>query len=139
VLPFDATAAAGCAIGALIARRRGGDRTAAHAAGRIAIGVGEDRGVVSVALGGESGSHALIVGATGSGKTVTEALILARAIERGHGAVILDPKGDALLRSRARDQARIAGRAFREWTPSGPAAYNPFAHGTSGEIADKAL
>ena len=30
-------------------------------------------------------------------------------------------------------------REFREWTPEGPDAYNPFAHGTDTELADKAL
>ena len=87
-----------------------------------------------------SGSHALIVGATGSGKTVTEALIVARAIERGHGAVIVDPKGDALLREHARARGRGAPAARScEWTPTGPAAYNPYGHGSPSEIADKAL
>ena len=32
-----------------------------------------------------------------------------------------------------------AGRAFLEWTPSGPCTYNPYGHGSAGEIADKAL
>jgi len=94
---------------------------------------------VAIALGGERGSHSLIVGATGSGKTVTEALIAARAIEAGRGAVIVDPKGDSLLRDAARDAAARAGREFREWTPHGTTSYNPYAHGSAAEIADKAL
>src|SRR5579859_7864277 len=83
VLPLAHLAAAGCAAGALIARRRPTRATAAGA-GRIAIGVAEDRRVVSIPLPADSGSHTLIVGATGSGKTVTETLILVRAIERGY-------------------------------------------------------
>ena len=71
---------------------------------------------------------------------MTQALIVARAIERGHGAVVIDPKGDRLLRDVARER-RATRRSCRigEWTPAGPTAYNPFAHGSPGEIADKAL
>jgi type IV secretory pathway VirB4 component len=42
------------------------------------------------------GWHTLVVGATGSGKTVSEAWIVGRLIEHGHGAVAVDPKGDRL-------------------------------------------
>jgi energy-coupling factor transporter ATP-binding protein EcfA2 len=95
--------------------------------------------LVRIPLRSDSGAHTLIVGATGSGKTVTEAWILARAIDHGHGAVIIDPKGDALLREQVWTAALCAGRRFIEWTPDGPSVYNPYAHGSSSEIADKAL
>ena len=49
--------------------------------------------------GADEGSHTLIVGATGSGKTVTQTWIAARAIERGMGAIVIDPKGDRAMRS----------------------------------------
>jgi conjugal transfer pilus assembly protein TraD len=111
------------------ARQRGG----------LVIGTGGDRRPVALPLRDMSGSHALIVGATGSGKTVTEATILARAIARGHGAVVLDPKGDALLRETVRAAALAGGRRFLEWTPGGPTVYNPYAHGSPSEIADKTL
>ena len=137
VLPFAAPPAIGCALGALLATRV--HRRPADGAGVLVIGADSQRRPVAIPLGTTSGSHALIVGATGSGKTVTQALIVARAIERGLGAVIVDPKGDRLLRERARDAAALAGRPFIEWTPSGPSAYNPYAHGSPGEIADKAL
>jgi type IV secretory pathway TraG/TraD family ATPase VirD4 len=107
--------------------------------GAVAIGVDSRRRTVSIPLGGESGSHTLIVGATGSGKTVSQTLIVRRAIESGLGAVIVDPKGDPLLREHAQAAAERAGRPFLEWTPSGPCAYNPYGHGSAGEIADKAL
>jgi len=86
-----------------------------------------------------SGRHTLVVGATGSGKTVTETWIAGRAVEAGLGAVIVDPKGDARMREQLERAARLAGRPFVEWTPYGPAVYNPFAHGSASEIADKAL
>jgi conjugal transfer pilus assembly protein TraD len=137
VMPFAARPAVGCALGAVLAwRRRSGDP---QPTGQMAIGTDSHRRPVAIPLGGRSGSHSLIVGATGSGKTVTEALIVGRAIECGLGAVIVDPKGDALLRERARAAAHCAGRAFLEWTPAGPSTYNPYGHGSAGEIADKAL
>ena len=89
--------------------------------------------------GANGGSHTLIVGATGSGKTVTQTWIAARAIERGMGAIVIDPKGDRAMRSQLLAAARAAERAFIEWTPEGSCAYNPFARGSDTEIADKAL
>jgi len=105
----------------------------------LAIGVDSNRAAIRLPLGRYSGTHTLVVGATGSGKTVTLAWILARAIDAGHGAVIVDPKGDTLLRDQARAAALRNGRSFVEWTPFGPSSYNPYAHGTDGEVADKAL
>ncbi len=92
-----------------------------------------------IAAGGRSGSHALIVGATGAGKTVSEAWIACGLIERGWGAVAIDPKGDALLAERLRASAERRGVPFLEWSPGGGLAYNPYARGSHTEIADKAL
>ena len=74
-----------------------------------------------------------------SGKTVTQAWIAARLIEAGHGAVLIDPKGDRLLQDELDHTARKARRTFGVWSPEGPAVYNPFAHGTDTELADKVL
>jgi conjugal transfer pilus assembly protein TraD len=137
ILPFAGWPAAGCAIGALLSRLRR-PAPADDEAG-VLVGVDRQGRAVSVPLGGSSGCHTLVVGATGSGKTVTQALIVGLAIERGLGAVVVDPKGDDLLREHARAGALRAGRQFLEWTPAGPSTYNPFAHGSAGEIADKAL
>ena len=103
--------------------------------------VGRDhRGrAVHIPLGGRSGQHTLVLGATGSGKTVTQAWIAGRLIQAGHAAIVVDPKGDGMLRDELHRAARRARRAFREWTPEGPDAYNPFAHGSDTELADKAL
>lgn len=108
--------------------------------GRMIVGRTEMGEVVSIPLGAtDGGRHTLIVGATGSGKTVTETWIAARAIEAGLGAVVVDPKGDARMREHLADAASRAGRRFFEWTPDGPSVYNPFGHGSASEIADKAL
>lgn len=103
--------------------------------GRLTVGRDEWGRRVSVAVPG----HTLILGATGSGKTCTQAWIAGRLIECGLGAVAIDPKGDETLRRELLAAARRAGKPFLEWTPKGPCAYNPYAHGGASEIAEKAL
>jgi Type IV secretion-system coupling protein DNA-binding domain len=112
-------------------------RTHSH---QLLIGHDESRRRVSIPFGGEDGgTHTLVVGATGSGKTVTQTWLAVRAIEAGMGAVVLDPKGDSGMRDELRRAALAAGRAFLEWTPDGERVYNPYARGGVSEIADKAL
>ncbi|MGA2163577.1 MAG: type IV secretion system DNA-binding domain-containing protein [Solirubrobacteraceae bacterium] len=94
-----------------------------------AIELGEERG----------GTHTLVAGATGSGKTFTQAWITMAAVAYGMSAIVVDPKGDAGLRGRLHRAARAAGKAFYMWTPEGPVVYNPYARGGETEIADKAL
>ena len=95
---------------------------------------------MSIPFGGSSGgTHTLVVGATGSGKTVTQTWMAVRAIERGMGAIVIDPKGDRGMHGEVRRAALAAGRPFLEWTPDGPSVYNPYARGSETEIADKAL
>ncbi|HTY95416.1 MAG TPA: type IV secretion system DNA-binding domain-containing protein [Solirubrobacteraceae bacterium] len=89
--------------------------------------------------GGAGGTHTLVVGATGSGKTVTQSRIAVAAIAAGMGAVVIDPKGDAALREQLIAATRASGRRFLEWTPEGPCVYNPLARGSETEVADKAL
>jgi hypothetical protein len=106
----------------------------------LTLGIDERRRSVSIPFGGTSGGkHTLVVGATGSGKTVTQTSIAVRAIERGMGAVVIDPKGDGGMREQLRSAAMLAGRSFIEWTPDGDSVYNPYARGGASEIADKAL
>jgi type IV secretory pathway TraG/TraD family ATPase VirD4 len=104
--------------------------------------VGRDDGGrnVSMWLGGSSGgTHTLVVGAAGSGKTVTQTWIAVRAIEHGMAAIVVDPKGDRDMRDEIRRAAQLVGRGFVEWTPTGPSVYNPYARGGETEIADKVL
>jgi type IV secretory pathway TraG/TraD family ATPase VirD4 len=150
ISPLEPLPAAAAAVGLLLALRSGGrdaaerrallhGRGAAIDARGLAVGSDVHGRLVRIPLRDNSGAHMLVVGATGSGKTVTEAWIVARAIDHGHGAVVVDPKGDELLRETVRQAALRAGRELIEWTPSGPAIYNPYAHGSPSEIADKAL
>jgi hypothetical protein len=109
-------------------------------ADRLTVGHDRDGGAVTIPLGGVSGgTHTLVVGATRSGKTVTMTWMAARAIERGMGAIVVDPKGDLDLRRELHDAARARDMQFVEWTPRGPSVYNPYARGSETEIADKVL
>ena len=123
-------------------------RPAARCIGRAAPGgdgarlwIGRDgRGRrVGIPFGPAQAVHMLVVGATGSGKTVTQTMLATAAVQRGMGVVALDPKGDAGLRDALRHAAELAGQRFVEWTPSGGCVYNPFSSGGESEIADKAL
>jgi hypothetical protein len=106
----------------------------------LILGCDDGWRAVSVPLGADSGgTHTLVVGATGSGKTVTQTWMAVRAIEHGTGAIVVDPKGDRDMREELRRTAHAAGRSFIEWTPEGNSVYNPYARGSETEIADKAL
>ena len=107
---------------------------------RLALGCDERGRAVCVPFAcSAQGAHTLVVGATGSGKTVTQMLMVGRAIERGAGAIVVDPKGDRALRAAICAAAQRTGRRFIEWSPDGPSAYNPYARGSDTEIADKVL
>jgi type IV secretory pathway TraG/TraD family ATPase VirD4 len=107
---------------------------------RLIVGRAGRGRLVSIPLGGSrGGTHTLLVGATGSGKTVTQAWIATRAIDRGMGAIVVDPKGDEAMRDAMAHAAQRVGRELIEWTPEGPSAYNPFARGSDTEVADKVL
>ena len=111
-----------------------------HTGREVVLAVEEPGRIISVPCPGErEGRHMLVVGATGSGKTVTQTWLVVRAIEQGAGAVVVDPKGDPQMRADLRRAADTAGRRFLEWTPDGPCVYNPYARGGETEIADKAL
>jgi len=107
--------------------------------GRIALGTTRRGGVCWVPFGARQGVHSLIVGATGGGKTVTQAAIAQAHVLAGVPAIVLDPKGDEHLRATLIDAAKRSGMPFREWSPTGSAVYNPFERGNPTEIADKAI
>jgi type IV secretory pathway TraG/TraD family ATPase VirD4 len=125
--------------GRLLRRRRLG-KAGWDQGGKLILGSTRDGGLLSMPFGGAGGgTHTLLVGATGSGKTVTQTWLAVRAIGSGMGAVVVDPKGDRAMRDALVRAARAARREFVDWTPDGPSIYNPLAHGTDTEIADKVL
>lgn len=105
----------------------------------LAIGASRDGRVCRVPFGIGDGVHGLIAGATGSGKTVTQAAIAEAYVDAGFGAIVIDPKGDEDLCTTLEAAARRGGVNFRVWTPSGPTVYNPLGRGGPTEIVDKAL
>ena len=109
-------------------------------ADELLIGQEQDGRLVRIPLGGAAGgTHTLVVGATGSGKTVTETGIAVHSIEHGMAAVVVDPKGDARMLAEVRAAAERMGRPFVHWTPEGSVVWNPFARGSATQIADKLL
>jgi type IV secretory pathway TraG/TraD family ATPase VirD4 len=80
-----------------------------------------------------------VVGATGSGKSVTMTLHALAAIRREMGIVYIDPKGDDFVQERLRAAAQREGRRCLVWSPGGGTVYNPYDRGTNTEIADKLL
>jgi hypothetical protein len=106
----------------------------------LLVGYDEQLRPVEVPIQGPAGgAHTLVVGAAGSGKTVTQTWLAVRAIEAGMAAIVIDPKDDPDLAVRVRAAADDAGKRLFEWSPEGPCVYNPYASGSDSEIADKAL
>ena len=86
--------------------------------------------------------HTHIVGATGSGKTVLLEQLIYRDLERGHGALIIDPKGDRAFFERIRIFCRKIGREsdlkLLSTTYSDESAvWNPCRVGTASELQTK--
>jgi type IV secretory pathway TraG/TraD family ATPase VirD4 len=135
--PFDVLRA--CAGRASLRRRR----RAADSWFRgdeLILGRDECHRPVTVRCGGDGdGAHTLVVGSTGSGKTVTQSWVATRAIEHGMGVVVVDPKGDPAMCEALERAARDSGAAFVPWTPNGPSVYNPYGRGSETQIADKVL
>jgi conjugal transfer pilus assembly protein TraD len=118
-------------------RQRGGRWFSGNA---LLVGFDAGYNAAEVPLQGSSGgAHTLVLGAAGSGKTVTQTWLAVRAIEAGMPAIVIDPKDDPDLAGHVRAAARSAGKQFFEWSPDGACVYNPYASGSNGEIADKAL
>jgi ABC-type phosphonate transport system ATPase subunit len=61
-----------------------------------------------VRFGGTSGRHGLLLGASGSGKSNALLWCVARHIDAGFGAVVIDMKGDQLLERQIEAEQLIA-------------------------------
>src|SRR5436190_617665 len=83
-----------------------------------AIGGGRARRVVRTPLGRSQGRHGLILGATGSGKTVTEAAIAQWHMRAGNAVIAIDPKGDRFLARTLQQEAAARGVPFRAFSPT---------------------
>jgi conjugal transfer pilus assembly protein TraD len=125
------TAARAAVAGARLARRltRGSDPET--------VVLGRERSGRRVALTDRQlEAHALIVGASGAGKTTTLETILAQQIARGRPVVAIDMKGSPAFASSLAAAARDAGRQLCVFTPDGRTHWNPLAHGGPTALKD---
>jgi len=107
----------------------------------IALGR-SDRGEIALVRRGtrQSGSHALIPGATGAGKTTSLAsLVIEYVVRSGFGAVVIEAKKDEHLRFAAQAAAAARGVPFRLISPNGDHVYDPIAEGTVDERAERLI
>lgn len=84
-------------------------------------------------------AHALILGASGAGKSTTLLTILTDHVRRGRPVVAIDLKGSPAFAGSLAGAAASAGRPFRLWTPDGPTHWNPLRHGNATELKDKLI
>jgi hypothetical protein len=86
------------------------------------------------------GRHLLIVGATGSGKTVSaRRWLLSRILGDGVAVLATDPKGDRGLERDLRDAARLVGRPLVVFDPRDPgtARWNPLWSEDTGAVVSR--
>ncbi len=140
--PIAASVAAGLVAGriGLAVRRHGRIRRSANARRATpgaSVALGRDRAGRSVTLSDEQlAAHALIVGASGSGKSTTMLTVLTDHIAQGRPVVALDMKGSPAFARELGRAAAAAGRGLRVWTPDGPSHWNPLAHGNATALKD---
>ncbi len=124
---------------ALAVARRGRARIARGAAAG-AVSLGRDARGATVRLSDEQlGAHALVVGASGAGKSTTLTAILADRIAQGRPVIAIDMKGSPGFAGALATAARGAGRPLRVWTPEGPSHWNPLANGGPTALKDKLI
>jgi hypothetical protein len=88
----------------------------------------------------ESGSHVLVPGATGAGKTTSLAALLTDYVVRsGFGAIVLEAKPDRTLLRSARAAAESRGVRLRLVSPEGASSYDPLAGGSVDERSERLI
>jgi hypothetical protein len=105
----------------------------------VALGFTAKGELVRIPVAGSRAVMSLLLGATGSGKTILQVLLALAAIKRGMGVIYIDPKGDDFVREQLRDAAARERRRHRCWDPQGTTIYNPYDRGSATEVADKLL
>ena len=93
--------------------------------------IGKDRYDRNVSLSDQSANqHTLVLGTTGSGKTVTVCNIVESAMKRGLPLIYIDGKGDYDLASRVARYGHEHGKSVSVFSMKGESmAYNPLASG----------
>jgi conjugal transfer pilus assembly protein TraD len=120
------------------AARRAGARDSDGAGESVTLG--RDPGGRAVALSDRQlAAHALIVGASGAGKSTTMLSILGAQIRRGRPVIAIDMKGSPAFAAELQRAAAAAGRRVRIFTPDGPGHWNPLAYGNPTALKDKLI
>ncbi|HXD67021.1 MAG TPA: TraM recognition domain-containing protein [Solirubrobacteraceae bacterium] len=118
---------------------RAGAGAAAQDAG-AQVTVGHDPSGRPVALSdGQLAAHALIVGASGAGKSTTMLRILGDQIQRGRPVIAIDMKGSPAFAAHLEAAAAASGRGLQVFSPDGPDHWNPLAHGNATALKDKLI
>ena len=108
----------------------------AAVSGQVLLGIDRSRRPYVLELA-ELGTHALVLGATGSGKTTTLLVLIEAAMREQRPVIVIDLKGDPGL-TRAMDElARRHMRVFESWSIDGQWPYNPLCVGGPSELKDK--
>jgi hypothetical protein len=86
--------------------------------------------------------HTHIVGATGSGKTVLLETLIKQDIARGHGCIIIDPKGELSFFDRIASYCKSVDRRgdlflLSAQAPDQSVSWNPCALGSTSELQTK--
>jgi type IV secretory pathway TraG/TraD family ATPase VirD4 len=107
--------------------------------GTVALGTDAARGGRVLLTDQQLSAHALILGATGAGKSTTLLTVLTEHVRSGRPVVAIDMKGSPAFAEVLADAAASAGRPFRLWTLDGPGRWNPLAYGNATELKDKLI
>ena len=105
----------------------------------LPIGLTRRGRIAAIRKGDESGSHTLIVGATGAGKSTALGVLAHEYGHAGHGVVLVEAKRDPSLERQARRIAGEYGRRFVMVSADGPAVWDPLASGGVDETVAKLL
>lgn len=130
------------------ARRERGDRTWVQGQGELVTRRGWPGDEPWLPMAGDgagriprrAGRHLLIVGSTGSGKTVSaRRWLLGRILADGVAVLATDPKGDPALEQDLRHAARIVGRPFVLFDPRHPETdrWNPLWADDTGAVVSR--
>lgn len=87
--------------------------------------------------GGSEPRHGLLLGATGSGKTTSLLRLLDGHVAAGAGALLIDLKGSEAVADQLSRVAAAHGVPALRFSLDGGAHWDPLAHGSASELADK--
>jgi hypothetical protein len=87
----------------------------------------------------ELNQHTLVVGTTGSGKTIFIILLILEAIRLGKPIIAIDGKGDADFIKKFEQLAKQEGKKLYVFSDTSDMTYNPIKQGTPTMVRDKIM